>query len=209
MKKQGYSKSLVALRLFFVQLNGPLRDLQSGLERLLGDFGPAIGIVVQISGRDTGVRGGKIWVDRDSASEQVARFNAASPGGMPGVLTRAQEEVVGLFLKNCSGRVLLADGSNGIGHRETRTHCRSWKRSAGMAARGTRAASFGGTLAVSRLRRASPPKSSEGQAAIIRRGRSRSAGSRALSLRTRIPFLIAPAGPRNRAASEKRPPPSS
>ena len=72
-----------------------------------------------------------------------------------------------------------------------------------------RAPSFGGTLAVSRLRRASPPKSSEGQAAIIRRGRSRSAGSRALSLRTRIPFLIAPAGPRNRAASEKRPPPSS
>ena len=46
------------------------------------------------------------------------------------------------------GRDLVGDGSNGIRHRETRTHCRSWQRGAGMAARRARAkaADTGGRL---------------------------------------------------------------
>jgi hypothetical protein len=44
---------------------------------------------------------------------------------------------------------------------------------------------------------------------VTQRGRSRSAGSTALSPRTRTPSSIEPTGPRNRPASARRRPPSS
>ena len=54
------------------------------------------------------MRSGKIWIDRNGASEQVARFNAAGPGGMPPVLARTQEEVIGLFVDSVlSGQPVL------------------------------------------------------------------------------------------------------
>ena len=49
----------------------------------------------------------------------------------------------------------------------------------------------------------------ECRAVVTRRGRSRSAGSTALSPRTRTPSSIEPIGPRNRAALGRHRPPSS
>jgi hypothetical protein len=45
MKQEGNRKVDMGLSVFVVQLNCPLRDFQTGLERPVGVFGPAIGIV--------------------------------------------------------------------------------------------------------------------------------------------------------------------
>ena len=88
----------MALRLCFVHLNRPLRDVQTGLKRPLGDFGPAIDVIVHMGEADKRMRGRKIRTDRDRTSEQVACFNVAALGGKPRVLAPAQEKVVGLHV---------------------------------------------------------------------------------------------------------------
>ena len=55
----------------------------------------------------------------------------------------------------------------------------------------------------------SPAEVFEMSTVVTRRGRSRSAGSTALSPRTRTPSSIEPIGPRNRAALGRYRPPSS
>ena len=70
----------MGLRLCFVHLNRPRRDFQTGLERPLGDFGPAIDVIVHMGEADKRMRCGKIRIDRDRTSKQIACFNVAAPG---------------------------------------------------------------------------------------------------------------------------------
>ena len=46
--KESNSYDEVRLRLFFVHLNRPLRDLQASLERALGEVGPTLDVIIHV-----------------------------------------------------------------------------------------------------------------------------------------------------------------
>ena len=56
--KEGNSHDEVRLRFFFVHLNRPLRDLQASLERVLGEVGPSIDVIIHVGECDKRERRG-------------------------------------------------------------------------------------------------------------------------------------------------------
>src|ERR1700733_1039037 len=64
MPKQSYCKPDVGCWIFVVDLNCPLRDFQTGLDRPLGIFRPVIGVLDHMGGSHIGVCSSKIWIDR-------------------------------------------------------------------------------------------------------------------------------------------------
>ena len=100
IETQSNREDIVALWLCFVQLDRPLRDFQTDLERLLRDFGPAIDVIVHMSEADKRMRCRKIRIDRDCTFEQAACLNVPAPCIKPRPLAPPQVEIVSLLV-NC------------------------------------------------------------------------------------------------------------